>query len=243
MEASPHPECDVMGCWWPPPSALVVREGNLTASANASCMAISPVADNTIATMHALFVLLQAMMAALLHWSQGNWLALAGDMRAMGLLKPTTDLQELEHDLQERFTQLYAASTQQQSQLLLQQQQAAVPSNRDLDPHTTSSSSACKDSITTGASTGAATASAAAGAVSMNGQPSTLLQAAGSIGFAEFAGVIAALALTYRFELPPYYTLVIRSLTTLEGFALLVEPSARQNIAQTAVKVTKPHHD
>jgi predicted unusual protein kinase regulating ubiquinone biosynthesis (AarF/ABC1/UbiB family) len=69
-------------------------------------------------------------------------------------------------------------------------------------------------------------------------QPTTLLlQRAGAIGFAEFAGVVAALALKYRFELPPYYTLVIRSLATLEGFALMVDPSARYSIAQSAVKV------
>jgi predicted unusual protein kinase regulating ubiquinone biosynthesis (AarF/ABC1/UbiB family) len=186
-----------------------------------------------------LLLLLQAMMAALLHWSQGNWLALAGDMQLMGLLKPTTDLQELALDLQQRFTQLYAASTQQQQQ---QQQEPAVSVDSSLKSYTnsSSSSSACSVSTTTGTQTGAAAAATAAGA-SISGQPSMLLlQRAGAIGFAEFAGVIAGLALKYRFELPPYYTLVIRSLTTLEGFALLVEPSARQNIAQTAVKVGIP---
>lgn len=148
-------------------------------------------------------------MAALLHWSQANWVALAGDMRQMGLLKPTTDLQQLAADLEARFTQLYAQQ-----------------------PATTTTTTTSNCSIN---------ASGRCGGVSSNGsrvqQPSALLQRAGDIGFAEFAGVIAALAVKYRFELPPYYTLVIRSLTTLEGFALLVDPSARATIARTAVKV------
>jgi hypothetical protein len=41
-------------------------------------------------------------------------------------------------------------------------------------------------------------------------QQSVLLSKAGAISFGDFAGVIAALAVKYRFELPPYYTLVIR---------------------------------
>jgi hypothetical protein len=41
-------------------------------------------------------------------------------------------------------------------------------------------------------------------------QQSLLLFKAGAISFGDFAGVIAALAVKYRFELPPYYTLVIR---------------------------------
>jgi predicted unusual protein kinase regulating ubiquinone biosynthesis (AarF/ABC1/UbiB family) len=182
------------------------------------------------------------MMAALLHWSQGNWLALAGDMRAMGLLKPTTDLQELAHDLQDRFTQLYAASTQQQQKQQQQQRGPAVAVDPGLEPHLNSSSSSSSTTFSHSSTQRATTAAASVtDAASRSGQPSLLLQAAGAIGFAEFAGVIAALALKYRFELPPYYTLVIRSLTTLEGFALLVEPSARQNIAQTAVKVGSLH--
>lgn len=89
---------------------------------------------------------------------------------------------------------------------------------------------------TTAAAAGPATAVATRSAA-RTGTASTLLQEAGAIGFAEFAGVIAALALKYRFELPPYFTLIIRSLTTLEGFALVVDPSARYSIARTAVKV------
>jgi hypothetical protein len=125
----------------------------------------------------------------------------------MGLLKPTTDLQQLAADLQERFTQLYA-----------QQSVTTTSSN------SSSSSNGSRDGSSGISNTGSV-------------QPVTLLQRAGDIGFAEFAGVIAALALKYRFELPPFYTLVIRSLTTLEGFALLVDPSARSSIARTAVKV------
>lgn len=147
-------------------------------------------------------------MAALLHWSQANWLALAADMRQMGLLKPATDLHELAADLQTRFEQLQTqpSSSQVHNQQQQQKAPAAVPGA------TTSSSS--------------------------SGRPSALLQRAAAIGFAEFAGVIAALALKYRFELPPYYTLVIRSLTTLEGVALSVDPMARFSIARTAVKVS-----
>jgi hypothetical protein len=126
-------------------------------------------------------------------------------MKHMGLLKPTTNLQELADDLSLRFSQLYAARSQ--------------------PPPTT-----------TAAAAGPATAVAARSAAK-TGTASTLLQRAGAIGFAEFAGVIAALALKYRFELPPYFTLIIRSLTTLEGFALVVDPSARYSIARTAVKV------
>lgn len=152
----------------------------------------------------------QAMMAALLHWSQARWLALAGDMRAMGLLKPSTDLQELADDLALRFQQLYAAADK----------PAAADTAAAVPP----------------------AAAAASGRRSANSSPggssALLLQRAGAIGFAEFAGVIAALALKYRFELPPYFTLIIRSLTTLEGFALLVDPCARQSIARTAVKVS-----
>lgn len=143
-------------------------------------------------------------MAALLHWSQANWLGLAADMRQMGLLKPSIDLQELAADLQLRFERLYADSIQQ--------------------------------------SAGDNQSSIAGSAGSTNGSASTLLARAGAIGFAEFAGVVAALALKYRFELPPYYTLVIRSLTTLEGFALVVDPSARYSIARTAVKVCGLRH-
>ena len=149
-------------------------------------------------------------MAALLHWSQANWLALASDMKHMGLLKPTTDLQELADDLSLRFSQLYAAGSQ---------------------PPPTATAAAA------GPATAVATRSAA-----RTGTASTLLQEAGAIGFAEFAGVIAALALKYRFELPPYFTLIIRSLTTLEGFALVVDPSARYSIARTAVKVGQLSH-
>lgn len=160
----------------------------------------------------------QAMMAALLHWSQANWLGMAADMRQMGLLKPTTDLTELAAELQLRFEQLYANTNIVGGQ---------SPTNTTVDSSVPTST----DSDSTGSGSGSHSSSIDKPLVS------SLLQRAGAIGFAEFAGVVAALAFKYRFELPPYYTLVIRSLTTLEGFALLVNPSARFSIARTAVKV------
>lgn len=185
-------------------------------------------------------------MAALLHWSQADWLCLAGDMRQMGLLKPTTDLQELALDLQARFEQLYANTASPTTSSSVSQ---ASPTSKAAAAATTTTPTQVEASagsrLTSGgvvpqeADYSAAQPSFVATSASPTPQqqPSALLQKAGEIGFAEFAGVVAALALKYRFELPPYYTLVIRSLTTLEGFALMVDPAARYSIARTAVKV------
>ncbi|KAF8067342.1 aarF domain-containing protein kinase [Scenedesmus sp. PABB004] len=64
--------------------------------------------------------------------------------------------------------------------------------------------------------------------------PSLLAPRLGSYG--EFARVIASLSVAYRFELPPYYTLIIRSLSTLEGFALAADPGAAQRLVGAAVR-------
>jgi len=40
----------------------------------------------------------------------------------------------------------------------------------------------------------------------------------------DIAGVFVRLAVQFRFELPPYYTLLLRSLATLEGIALTADP-------------------
>jgi len=48
--------------------------------------------------------------------------------------------------------------------------------------------------------------------------------AALGVSWGQLGGVLVQLALRYRFQLPPYFTLVARSLTTLEGLALQVDP-------------------
>lgn len=45
------------------------------------------------------------------------------------------------------------------------------------------------------------------------------------LSFGKLAKAIIKLAIKYRFHLPPYYTLIVRSLCTLEGLALRVDPS------------------
>ena len=62
------------------------------------------------------------------------------------------------------------------------------------------------------------------------------------LGWGQLAAVLASAAVKYRFELPPYLTLVARSLTTLEG-----EPALRHCItvpfqaAAFCVLAPKPH--
>jgi hypothetical protein len=71
----------------------------------------------------------------------------------------------------------------------------------------------------------AAGVQAAAGAVGVQQQQqqrSLLLSKAGAISFGDFAGVIAALAVKYRFELPPYYTLVIRCAFEKQSMCMLL---------------------
>lgn len=67
----------------------------------------------------------------------------------------------------------------------------------------------------------------------------TLLAKAGAISFSDFSKVVASLALRFRFDLPPWYTLVIRSLVTLEGIAVAVDPQMKSSITQSAVKVSQ----
>lgn len=45
-----------------------------------------------------------------------------------------------------------------------------------------------------------------------------------SLTFKKLTTVLVKLALKYKFKLPPYYTLVVRSLATLEGIALQADP-------------------
>ncbi|KAF6260685.1 ABC1 family-domain-containing protein [Scenedesmus sp. NREL 46B-D3] len=160
-----------------------------------------------------------AMMGALLHWALADWLALAHDLGGMGLLKPSTDRAELAADLEQQFTRLYTA----------------VPA-----PQSGYESGSSAQSAAVAAAGGQAAPAGLAGGQQQQQQQqqqhSLLLSKAGAISFGDFAGVIAALALKYRFELPPYYTLVIRSLTTLEGFALLADPGARSGVARAAVR-------
>jgi hypothetical protein len=126
------------------------------------------------------------MMSALLHWAVADWLALAHDLGNMGLLKQSTDRAQLAADLQQQFDRLYATQN-----------------SRD------SSSSAASGSQTAPGEAAWPGASHQQQQQQQQ-QQSVLLSRAGAISFGDFAGVIAALAVKYRFELPPYYTLVIR---------------------------------
>lgn len=56
-----------------------------------------------------------------------------------------------------------------------------------------------------------------------------------TLTFKSLTGVLFRLALKYKFRLPPYYTLVVRSLATLEGVALRADPSFK--ILQAAFPV------
>jgi hypothetical protein len=137
------------------------------------------------------------MMSALLHWAVADWPALAHDLGDMGLLKQSTDRAQLAADLQQQFTRLYAD----------------LPVRQDSSVANYSSSGSGKLADSTAA--GLQTAAAAAGPGREKHhhhqqQQSALLSRAGAISFGDFAGVIAALAVKYRCELPPYYTLVIR---------------------------------
>jgi hypothetical protein len=49
--------------------------------------------------------------------------------------------------------------------------------------------------------------------------------------------VLLVVLLLLRFELPPYYSLVLRALTTLEGLALMVDPDYK--IMAAAVVVSR----
>lgn len=120
-------------------------------------------------------------MSALMHWALANWLALAHDLGSMGLLKETTDRRELAADLEQQFTNLYTAS-------------AGAPDGRE----------------TAAAAAAAGWQESACAAPFGSRVAHGLLSKAGAISFGDFASVIAALALKHRFELPPYYTLMVR---------------------------------
>jgi predicted unusual protein kinase regulating ubiquinone biosynthesis (AarF/ABC1/UbiB family) len=58
----------------------------------------------------------------------------------------------------------------------------------------------------------------------------------------DIAAVFVRLAVRFRFELPPYYTLLLRSLATLEGIALTADPSfqmMRAALPAVQVRITR----
>lgn len=171
-----------------------------------------------------LLAVLQAMMSGLMHWALADWPALVEDFDNMGLLKPNTDKQRLALELQQQFEQLYSTST-------------TVSNSQTQATGTAPRSSSASAAAAAGGQPLPCVQQTPLAKQSKHQQTSVLLATAGAISFGDFAAVVAALALRFRFYLPPWYTLVIRSLTTLEGFALLVDPQARSSIARSAVKV------
>jgi aarF domain-containing kinase len=65
---------------------------------------------------------LQALLCAIVHWGLGRWPQLVQDLDDLGMLKASTDKQQLARDLQQQF-----AAVQQQQQQQLQPLAAGTP--------------------------------------------------------------------------------------------------------------------
>jgi len=145
----------------------------------------------------------KAMFRALLHLVLEDFDHLADDLSDLGLLKVTTSREDLARDLRAELAP------------------SAATSRADAEP------GKGPDRQTSGSGSSGGTLSLRlVSAVASNGKEGGgSVGAMIDIGWGQLAAVLARLALRYRFRLPPYLTLVARSLTTLEGLALQVDPS------------------
>jgi aarF domain-containing kinase len=154
----------------------------------------------------------QAMMSALIHTGLGEWRRLVDDLTSLDLLKPETDKAELAADLEREF--LAVLRENQQSKAGNDQVEGGKNVGKRMNTTTTdyysnSDSNSDNDEASTG----------------LESQLPLLTLSTAGLSFGSLTRVLFRVAYRYKFLLPTYFPLMVRSIASLEGVALSVDPN------------------
>jgi aarF domain-containing kinase len=156
----------------------------------------------------------QAMMSALIHTGLGEWRRLVDDLASLDLLKPETDKAELAADLEREF--LAVLRENQQAKTGNDQVEGGKEVRKGMNTTTANTdyySNGDSNSDNDEASTG------------LESQLPLLTLSTAGLSFGSLTRVLFRVAYRYKFLLPTYFPLMVRSIASLEGVALSVDPS------------------
>lgn len=166
----------------------------------------------------------QAMMSALIHTGLGEWRRLVDDLASLDLLKPETDKAELAADLEREF--LAVLRENQQSKTGDSSRGDHVGGGREVEKGmntpTPTPTPATTDYHSNNSDSNSDNDEASAGLESQ--LPLLTLSTAG-LSFGTLTRVLFRVAYRYKFLLPTYFPLMVRSIASLEGVALSVDPN------------------